>query len=98
MLLINICLSIVEKNKLKRILKELGAAALSVAILNMILTLVIYSCLITEGLAGIILAVAFIFIIIKTIKHLSSSGSVFAPHFFKMERNIKNKISKAFAD
>lgn len=98
MLLINICLSIVEKNKLKRILKELGAAALSVAMLNMILTLVIYSCLITEGLAGIILAVVFIFIIVKTIKYLSSSDSVFAPHFFKMERNIKNKISKAFTD
>lgn len=96
MLVFNLTLSVTSKYKIDKILKELGASMLNVAIVNTIVGFVIWSSLISDGIPAIIVAIFYIFLTYNVLKQISMSNSVFAPKFFRPARKMLNNTKDMF--
>lgn len=96
MLIFNLCLSTSDNYKILLTLKELGASMLNVMFINIILGLVIYTSLLTDGVVSLLVCVFYIFLAVNLIKSLANSNSVFTPKFFRPLEKIYYGTKRMF--
>lgn len=83
MLIFNLCLSTSDNYKILLTLKELGASMLNVMFINIVLGLVVYTSLLTDGIISLLVCIFYIFLMVNLIRSLANSNSVFTPKFFR---------------
>ena len=98
MLLINLALSIVEKDKIKNIIKDLIGSMLDLVFLNLYNSILVWLCLICEGIIGVILSLFSIYVTYAILKTVYNSNSMFTPKFIKPLRKCINSLSNIFRE
>ena len=89
---VQLAISTIQQERLKLVFKEFAANIIDVMIVNIIVCIVIWISLITEGFVSLIMFVilaAFTFGILKT---LMNSNSAFTPKFLRITKRGLNKI------
>lgn len=98
MLLVNISLAVTSKFRLGLVLKELGASALNVMFVNIILVLVVWTCLITSGFIAIFICAFYFFALFAIVKMLAQSNSIFTPKFLRSARKVFYETKELCSD
>ena len=95
-LLFNLALSSYEPNRLKLVLKELGASMLNVCIISTVITIVIWTSLVTSGFSSIVILIFYFIVLWSSIKQIANSNSVFTPKFFRPVKRATQKVKSMF--